>query len=45
MADEQLQSMLAGLADSYKPNLVERLWPLALSALATYLIIHSRKNA
>jgi len=38
MSEEQLQSMLDGLVESYKPNPVERLWPLLLIGLAAYLI-------
>lgn len=38
LATQQLQFMLDGLVESYKPNLVERLWPLALIGLALYWI-------
>ena len=43
LSEEQIQSMLDGLVESYKPNLFERLWPLALIGLAVYLIV--RKQA
>jgi len=39
LTNEQLQSMLDGLVESYKPSLIERVWPLALVGLALYLII------
>jgi len=39
MSEEQLQSTLDGLVESYKPNLVERLWPLLLIGLAFFLIV------
>lgn len=39
LTDEQLRSMLDGLADSYKPNLVERIWPLSLIVLSIWLIV------
>ena len=38
LAEEQLQSMLTSLAESYQPNLLERLWPLSLIGLVIYLI-------
>jgi len=37
LSEEQLRSMLDGLAESYKPNLVERTLPLLLVGLAIYL--------
>ena len=39
LTDEQLRSMLDGLAESYKPDLVERIWPLVLIGLAIYLFV------
>ena len=39
LAEEQLQSMLAELVESCRPNLLERLWPLSLLILAIYLIL------
>jgi len=42
LTEEQLQSTLAGLVESYKPNLVERLWPLGLIALSIYMIVRKR---
>lgn len=47
LTEEQLQSMLDGLAESYKPNLVERVWPLLLVGLAIYLLarkVHYRNR-
>ena len=35
--NEQLQSMLDGLVESYSPGLVDRLWPLALIAAAIFM--------
>lgn len=37
LTEEQLQSMLAGLVESYRPNPVERLWPLGLIIIAIYM--------
>jgi len=39
LIDEQLQSMLDGLIESYKPNLIERVWPLSLVGLAVFLFV------
>jgi len=39
LSEEQIQSMLNGLVKSYKPNLVERVWPFGLIVLSIYLII------
>jgi imidazolonepropionase-like amidohydrolase len=39
LTEDQLQSMLDGLVQSYKPNLFERIWPLGLIVLAIYLIV------
>jgi imidazolonepropionase-like amidohydrolase len=38
MAEDELQAVLEGLAESYKPNLLERVWPLILISLGIYLI-------
>jgi hypothetical protein len=38
MTEDQLQSMLDGLVESYKPNLFERLWPLLLIGAAIYML-------
>jgi len=38
LPEEQIQSMLDGLVDSYQPNLVERLWSLGLIAVSIYMI-------
>jgi imidazolonepropionase-like amidohydrolase len=39
LAEDHLQSMLNALAESFKPSLLERLWPLSLIAVAIYLIV------
>ena len=39
MTEEQLRLMLDELVESYKPNLVERLWPLLLIGLEFFLIV------
>ncbi len=39
LAEDQLQSMLASLVQSYRPNLADRLWPLLLIVAAVYLIL------
>lgn len=38
-SEEELQTMLAGLADSYKPSLADRLWPFLLVAVAILRIL------
>jgi imidazolonepropionase-like amidohydrolase len=38
LPEDQLQSMLAGLQDSFRPSLVDRIWPLIFIAAAGYLI-------
>lgn len=43
LAENQLQSMLAALVQSYRPGLAERLWPLLLIGVAVYLFL--RKSA
>ncbi len=37
-SETELQSMLDGLAASYRPNLLERLWPFVLIGAAVFLI-------
>ena len=39
MTEEQLQSMLNELVESYKPNWIERIWPLVLVGLAVYSLV------
>jgi hypothetical protein len=39
-AEEELQVLLGELADSYRPSLVDRLWPLVLIATS---ILNTRK--
>ena len=43
LTENQLQAMLAALAQSYRPGLVERVWPLLLVGAAVYLFL--RKSA
>jgi len=43
LTEMQLQSMLNGLAESYKPNLIERLLPLVLVIFAIYAIFRKPK--
>jgi imidazolonepropionase-like amidohydrolase len=43
MAEDELQAMLDGLVESYRPNLLERIWPLILIGAGIYLIWR-RKN-
>jgi len=38
LGEEQLLSILDELVESYKPNMVERFWPLVLVGLAVYAI-------
>ena len=45
MTDDQLGLMLDGLVESYKPNLLERLWPLSLFVLGIYLIWRKVKSS
>ncbi len=44
LSETQLQNMLTGLVQSYKPNLLERLWPLGLLAVAIYLIVRRNES-
>jgi imidazolonepropionase-like amidohydrolase len=37
LTEKQLQAMLDALAESYQPNLLERIWPLILIGLGIYL--------
>ena len=41
LSDDQLHEMLDSLAESYQPNLLERVWPLILIALGIYLFWRS----
>jgi imidazolonepropionase-like amidohydrolase len=45
MAEDELQAMLAGLVESYRPNLLERIWPLILIGAGIYLIWRRRRSA
>ena len=38
LPEDQLQSMLAGLVESFQPSLAERLWPLVLVGVAVYMV-------
>ena len=40
-SEEELQSMLKDLADSYRPTLFERLWPLSLILIAGLIFIRT----
>jgi len=44
LARSELDSMLDGLKGSFKPSLVERLWPLVLLAGAVFALIQSIKS-
>ncbi|NOH03376.1 MAG: amidohydrolase family protein [Chloroflexi bacterium] len=43
LTEEQLQSMLDGLVESYQPNLVERLFPLVLIVVAMYIFLRKSR--
>jgi imidazolonepropionase-like amidohydrolase len=43
LTQEQIESLLDGLAESYQPNLLERAWPLVLIGLGIYLIWRMRR--
>ena len=45
LTEEQLQSMLEGLVDSYIPSLVDRLWPLSLIAAAAYMVFRKVRRS
>ena len=38
LPEDQLRSMLDGLEDSFRPTIVDRIWPLIFIAAAGYLI-------
>jgi imidazolonepropionase-like amidohydrolase len=38
LAEGQMQTLLEGLVESFRPTLVERLWPLTIIGIAIYLI-------
>ena len=38
LTEDLLQSMLDGLVNSYKPGLLERIWPLGLIVLGIFMI-------
>jgi hypothetical protein len=40
-SENDLQSMLADLADSYRPTQLERIWPLSIIGFAVVLILRS----
>ena len=44
LSDDQLQEMLASLAASYKPGILDRIWPLILVGLAIFLILRKRSR-
>jgi hypothetical protein len=43
LTQEQIESLLDGLEESYQPNLLERAWPLVLIGLGIYLIWRMRR--
>jgi imidazolonepropionase-like amidohydrolase len=43
LTEDQLQSMMDTLVESYKPNLLERVWPLILVGLGIYSIWREKK--
>jgi hypothetical protein len=45
LAEEQLQSMLDSLAESYRPQLLDRVWPLILIGLGIYLLWRRYRNS
>ncbi len=44
LSEDQLQEMLASLAASYKPGIVDRVWPLILVGVALFLIVGKLSN-
>jgi len=44
LTEDQLQSLLDGLVESYRPHLAERLWPLLLVVVAVYLIARTKRQ-
>jgi imidazolonepropionase-like amidohydrolase len=44
LSDDQLQEMLASLVASYKPGILDRIWPLILVGLGIFLIVRKRSR-
>jgi len=44
LSDDQLQEMLASLAASYTPGILDRIWPLILVGLGIFLIVRKRSR-
>ena len=42
--EAQLENMMQELVDSYRPTLVDRIWPLGLIAIAGYLVIRKMQR-
>lgn len=45
MDADELQAMLEGLVESYRPNLLERIWPLVLIGAGIYLIWRRKRSS
>lgn len=45
MPEDEIQAMLEGIEESYRPNLLERIWPLGLIGAGIYLIWRRRRTA
>ncbi len=44
ITDDEIQTILEGIVESYKPNLLERVWPLVLIGAGIYLIWRRKRS-
>ena len=45
LPEDEIETMLAGIEQSYRPNILERIWPLVLIGAGIYLIWGRRRSS